>query len=194
MNKIISLNTARINNLTRYFTGKPCKYGHAVERLTSNRTCLSCGKIKRIAWEEKNKSAVLQKAAENSRRNRKENKEITQASRKLWVTKNKEKESSYKTKWRLNNKGKVNAATRNRQASKLQRTPAWLTDFDKLKIKCMYSIAAMLTRENKEPWHIDHIIPLQGKMVSGLHVPSNLQVMLGSENISKKNKFEVNHA
>ena len=67
-------------------------------------------------------------------------------------------------------------------------------DFDKLKIKCMYSIAAMLTRENKEPWHIDHIIPLQGKMVSGLHVPSNLQVMLGSENIGKKNKFEVNHA
>ena len=64
----------------------------------------------------------------------------------------------------------------------------------KLKIKCMYSIAAMLTRENKEPWHIDHIIPLQGKMVSGLHVPSNLQVMLGSENIGKKNKFEVNHA
>ena len=194
MNKIISLNIARINGLTRYFTGKPCKYGHTVERLTSNRTCLSCGKIKRIAWEEKNKPAVLQKAAENSRRNRKENKEITQASRKLWVSKNKEKESSYKAKWRLNNKGKVNAATRNRQASKLQRTPAWLTDFDKLKIKCMYSIAAMLTRENKEPWHIDHIIPLQGKMVSGLHVPSNLQVMLGSENIGKKNKFEVNHA
>lgn len=77
------------------------------------------------------------------------------------------------------------------RASKLQRTPAWLTDFDKLKIKCLYSIAAMLTRENKEPWHVDHVIPLQGDLVSGLHVPSNMRVLRGSENISKHNKFEV---
>ena len=49
----------------------------------------------------------------------------------------------------------------------------------------------MLTRENKESWHVDHIIPLHGKNVSGLHVPSNLWFVKGSENISKNNKFEV---
>jgi Asp-tRNA(Asn)/Glu-tRNA(Gln) amidotransferase A subunit family amidase len=72
-----------------------------------------------------------------------------------------------------------------------QRTPKWLTDFDKLKIRCIYSIAAMLKRHNQEPWHVDHVIPLQGTLVSGLHVPNNLQVMRGKDNISKKNKFEV---
>jgi hypothetical protein len=77
------------------------------------------------------------------------------------------------------------------RAAKLQRTPVWLTDFDKLKIKCLYSVAAMLTRENKEPWHVDHVLPLQGKLISGLHVPSNMRVLRGKENISKHNKFEV---
>ena len=83
------------------------------------------------------------------------------------------------------------ATTAKRRAARMNRTPAWLTDFDKLKIKCIYSVAAMLTRENKEEWTVDHIIPLQGKLVSGLHVPSNLQVMRGSENYAKINKFEV---
>jgi hypothetical protein len=83
------------------------------------------------------------------------------------------------------------AATAKRRALKLQRTPAWLTEFDKLKIKCVYSVAAMLTRENKESWHVDHIIPLQGDLVSGLHVPSNLKVIRGAENIAKHNKYEV---
>jgi hypothetical protein len=85
----------------------------------------------------------------------------------------------------------ASAGSANRRALKLQRTPAWLTDFDKLKIKCLHSVAAMLTRENKEAWHVDHVIPLQGDLVSGLHVPSNMRVLRGVENISKHNKFEV---
>jgi hypothetical protein len=83
----------------------------------------------------------------------------------------------------------ANAA--NRRAIKLQRTPAWLTDFDRLKIRCLHSVAAMLTRENQESWHVDHVIPLQGNLVSGLHVPSNMRVLRGKENISKHNNFEV---
>ena len=82
-------------------------------------------------------------------------------------------------------------AVAKRRAARIQRTPSWLTDFDRLKIKCMYAIATMLTRENKEKWTIDHIIPLQGELVSGLHVPSNLQPMRLSENSAKINKFEV---
>ena len=78
-----------------------------------------------------------------------------------------------------------------RRAAKLQRTPKWLTEHDLKVIDCFYSITAMLTRENKEPWHVDHIIPLQGELVSGLHVPSNLQPMRGIDNIGKNNYYEV---
>jgi hypothetical protein len=85
----------------------------------------------------------------------------------------------------------ASASAANRRAIKLQRTPAWLTDFDKLKIRCLHSVAAMLTRENQEPWHVDHVIPLQGNLVSGLHVPNNMRVLRGKENISKHNRFEV---
>jgi 5-methylcytosine-specific restriction endonuclease McrA len=74
-----------------------------------------------------------------------------------------------------------------------QRTPQWLTNLDRLKIRCMYQLASMYTRENNEPWHVDHVIPLQGNIVSGLHVPSNLRVLRGLDNIKKKNKYEVLH-
>jgi hypothetical protein len=41
------------------------------------------------------------------------------------------------------------------------------------------------------PWHVDHIIPLQGEMVSGLHVPNNIQVIPWIDNVRKANSFEV---
>lgn len=100
---------------------------------------------------------------------------------------------SEKKAYAQRNRDVINAAVAKRKAAKLQRTPKWLTAYDKLKIRCIYSIAAMLTRHNGEPWHVDHIIPLQGALVSGLHVPSNLQVMRGVENVRKHKKFEVTH-
>jgi hypothetical protein len=100
---------------------------------------------------------------------------------------------SAKKAYAQRNRDVINAAVAKRKAAKLQRTPKWLTAYDKLKIRCIYSIAAMLTRHNGEPWHVDHIIPLQGALVSGLHVPSNLQVMRGVENVRKHKKFEVTH-
>ena len=104
---------------------------------------------------------------------------------------NKQKVALSKQVYAQKNKHIINASVARRKAAKLQRTPKWLTDFDKLKIQCIYSIAAMLTRVNNEPWHVDHILPLQGELVSGLHVPSNLQPMRGIENSSKSNFYEV---
>ena len=102
-----------------------------------------------------------------------------------------EKQKERKKVYRSKNKHLTNADASKRRAAKLSRTPIWLSKFDLFKIQCMYEIAAMLTRVNNEPWTIDHIIPLQGKLVSGLHIPSNLQFMRARENESKRNKYEI---
>lgn len=93
--------------------------------------------------------------------------------------------------WVKNNLGLVLADNAARRAAKIKRTPAWLTEFDKLKIKCLYQLAAMRNRESGQKWHVDHIIPMQGELVSGLHVPNNLQVILATENLRKNKHYEV---
>lgn len=91
--------------------------------------------------------------------------------------------------YRQKNQTRRTAQERTRKASKLKRTPAWLTDFDKLHMECLYQVAAMRTRESGYAWHVDHVIPLQGKAVSGLHVPSNLRVIPATENLRKNNSY-----
>ena len=92
--------------------------------------------------------------------------------------------------WRDKNKDIINSFTAKRRVIKLQRMPKWLTEENKLQIKAMYMLASSLTKTTGIQWHVDHIIPLQGKNVSGLHVPENLQVIQGSLNNMKSNKFD----
>ena len=142
-------------------------------------------------WVMENREKVNATKREYNKKISKDKKEEYNAKARERYRRNIDWNTERKKIYKSNNKHIVNASSSKRRAEQLKRIPVWLTDFDKLKIKCIYSIAAMLTRENKEPWVVDHIIPLQGKIVSGLHVPSNLQVMRARENESKSNKFEV---
>jgi hypothetical protein len=54
-----------------------------------------------------------------------------------------------------------------------------------------YELAALRTRMFGFAWHVDHIIPLQGKIVSGLHTPYNLRVIPGVENVRKGAQYVV---
>lgn len=71
------------------------------------------------------------------------------------------------------------------RAARKLRVPSWLTSEDRAMMTSVYREARRLGL------HVDHIIPLQGKLVSGLHVPQNLQLLHPSENCSKKNTFEI---
>jgi hypothetical protein len=74
-----------------------------------------------------------------------------------------------------------------RRAKRLKATPAWA---DLAAINAIYAEAARMNREHTEggPWHVDHIIPLKGKTVTGLHVETNLRIVSRKENLSKRNK------
>jgi hypothetical protein len=118
------------------------------------------------------------------------NKEALKEWRKAYYYRNKEKEAEYQKQWYDKNRGHANALNAKRNTAKKQRLPAWLTEENKKQIKALYMLASSLSKSTGMVWHVDHIIPLQGKNVSGLHIPETLQVILGIENIKKNNKFE----
>lgn len=76
---------------------------------------------------------------------------------------------------------KTNKHTMTRSSIVHQATPSWLSTEDKLKIRNMY---INCPKEH----HVDHILPLKGQNISGLHVPWNLQWLPAKVNLSKGNK------
>ena len=159
---------AKRDGQTRYLTGKLCKQGHLAERYTKDGACVICTKIKLDKYRELNKDLV------NARR--RESKETNRKSTARWVKAN---------------PGIVNAWNKKRYANKKQRTPAWLTLVDFERIENEYRLAALQAKITGTIWHVDHIIPLQGKNVCGLHVPTNLKAIPGMDNLRKSNRYGV---
>jgi hypothetical protein len=85
-----------------------------------------------------------------------------------------------------NNKADYLARNNKRRIAKIKRTPAWA---DNALINAFYDEARRLTDSTGIQHHVDHIIPLQGELVSGLHVETNLQVLTAHENMSKGNRY-----
>jgi hypothetical protein len=173
--QVISRAQASKEKLSHYFTSKPCKHGHIDARRVNDRVCMGCDRQKKTAL-------------------RKEKPEEVKSSKRASYAKHQDNALKVKKAYRQANKGKINALVAARKIVIKQRTPKWLDEIAFDRIKNEYQLAALLSKLTGSSWHVDHIIPLQGKLVSGLHVPSNLRVLPALENISKKNKFEVIHA
>ena len=118
------------------------------------------------------------------------NPEKTAEKKQRWRKKNPENVKKHKEIWRKKNPHKLNAYVGKRRAAKLLRTPKWLTADDLFIIEEAYHVAKLRTELTNIPWHVDHILPLQGKKVSGLHVPGNIQVIPAKINLQKSNKHE----
>jgi len=92
-------------------------------------------------------------------------------------------------KWRADKPFKNAAKTVRYTAKKLQATPKWLTKEQHKQIEAFYWLAKLQYELTDTKYHVDHIVPLKGKTVCGLHVPWNLQVIEATANISKGNRF-----
>jgi hypothetical protein len=84
-------------------------------------------------------------------------------------------------------RSKRNAIEAGRRFKKLKATPQWLTEAQVREIESFYWLAKDLKSVSGQDYHVDHIVPLKGKDVCGLHVPWNLQVLPSDINISKSN-------
>jgi hypothetical protein len=175
-----------------YFTGVECGHGHLSLRLTSDRSCLSCGAKKRRNQYKKNPEKFKEARRKKYAINPEPEKAIAKVRSAEWrkTNPNHVGTKTAKRAWKLNNIGKVRADTIKRRVSKLQRTPPWLDVVQNAEIEFTYKYCAAL-RSIGLNYHVDHIAPLQGKSVSGLHVPWNLQVIPAAENIRKANRFEA---
>lgn len=191
-----------------------CVTCNAEKTLERYRADPAAANEKNRAWREANPEKI---AAIEARRNREARKQAARdryaadpsaakAQAKAWAKANAERRRVVFSAWRLANLEKVRADLkawkaanvehvrtkgllyRNaRRTALLHRTPAWA---DLAAIEEVYRDAAEF-RAAGLVVDVDHIIPLQGDVVSGLHVPNNLRVCLSSVNRSKSNSFEI---
>ena len=94
-----------------------------------------------------------------------------------------------KAEYQKRNSEKIAAYTAKREADKIMACPKWLSKDDLLKIKELYKEAKEKTEATGIKHEVDHIVPLRGKNVRGLHVPWNLRVITKNENCKKGNRL-----
>jgi len=92
--------------------------------------------------------------------------------------------------WQSNNRDKMNSHAAIVRAKRGKRKPKWIKDVFVEEIKVWYKRAKTLEQFTGQKWEVDHIVPMNGKNVSGLHVPWNLQLLTKKENRDKSNKHE----
>lgn len=93
-----------------------------------------------------------------------------------------EKHSMYKKA----NRATYNAAGSKRRAVLRKAMPAW-ANLDK--IEAIYRLAKILETFDGQKYHVDHVVPLQGELVCGLHCEANLQILPAAVNSGKRNFF-----
>jgi len=108
------------------------------------------------------------------------------ARRKAFRDNNKEKVKEYSQRFYLANKHKNAAREAKRRCGKRMATPVWA---DRGYVDFFYKLAKIEESRTGKSVHVDHIVPLQGKNVCGLHVEYNLQLLFANDNFSKGNRF-----
>ena len=143
-----------------------------------NHTCKSCNRKYNSDNSERNKIRDIQYHLDNKEyRNKQSNK---------WSEDNREHKNKCQADYARKNRGICNAQSARYRSAKLQRTVAWSNS---RAMKKIYQECRTITLRTGIDHHVDHIVPLQGKNVSGLHVENNLQIIPATDNLIKNNSF-----
>jgi hypothetical protein len=171
-----------------YYNSKVGKYGFKAK-------CKCCVAEQKKAYQQANKEAI----AAYQKVYRQANREAIAKQEKIYYEANKKTELAYQRAYhqanreillekqrayKQTNRHIFNALQAKRKANKLMATPAWA---NLEAIKGIYELAAIVNRTSHD-LHVDHIVPLQSKLVCGLHCEANLRLMAASDNISKGNR------
>lgn len=143
--------------------------------------CRSCSKARVLEWQKANpeKLQALQKRYALKHRERKA------ASTAEWYQRNKKRNHANSAAWYRKNLARGAEKKARYLAAKLRATPAWANEFF---ISEAYDLASRRTKMLGYKWSVDHIVPLQSKLVCGLHVENNLRVIPASVNSVKGNR------
>lgn len=159
--------------------------------------CIECGKSKAVEFDKQNPGSRKERLSKW----RVENKEHFAKVKKVWASKNKDKIKAATTARLLkdpdyynkrnrhyykNNKSYMLWKSRKYKSDVKQALPPWAN------IKAIADIYRTCTEISKNTGvkhHVDHIVPLKGKTVCGLHVENNLRVITAEENFSKSAKL-----
>ena len=176
------------NQQTKTCKGQSCKTVNPqpIENFTSAPGCRDgkspqCRNCKK-AYDAARRKADPARSKSQSAQYYRSNIEKVQARHKVWRENNKEYTRSYLKAYCEKRPGFNAAKVMKYVAAKLKATPAWITKEQLRQIEEVYATCP-------EGFEVDHIIPLRGKTVSGLHVPWNLQHLSIGQNRSKGNKF-----
>lgn len=142
-------------------------------------------KAKKSSFSSQCKDCMAEAARVYRAANPEKSREITKSYRE----RNLEKERARYTRYNKLNPEVRARISAERRASQKNATPPWLTEEHKEQIKLIYQHAKECEMLTGDKYHVDHIIPLNGENVSGLHVPWNLQVLPADINIAKSNNY-----
>lgn len=181
-----------------YFTGNPCKRGHIADRYVSTRVCVVCHAKAALRWKADNPEKRRKNLdAWKARNPDKHSAYVKKAKGKKpelyakfsadWRKRNPEKRAQVVAEYGRRNPDKLLANCNRRRARLLQACPAWVCQET---IRKIYARRQQLSVDTGVVHHVDHIIPLRGKSVCGLHVPWNLRIISASDNRRKGNRID----
>jgi len=133
-------------------------------------------KLAKTKYKENHPDRVKEQAKKSNDSYRKHNAELLKQ-------KNKE--------WRMANLDYILHKNVERRARSKQATPNWDLELTRFVFMEAKTLARLREKETGFSWHVDHIIPLRGELVSGLHVWNNFQVIPAKENMSKHNRSDI---